>query len=198
VAPHLEKSQAKLLDPLLKDPDTLAVMSVTRILWDRFGSDRGAVELISRLATAGADDKNRDFTFGLSYTLHGIRTDAVAAGLAGLLASKNIEVRMEAYRVAASFPHPLPAAALAAQLEDRTPTGWTGQFAFRFCDQAALTLAAMAGLKERFTLKGDEAERDRIIAGLHAWWLKEGGSVDWKKLRAQIEDAERDRSVPQK
>lgn len=196
LGPHLEKKHEKVLDSVLTSLDSGATVAAARIYWERFGSDRGALELMERLKAILPEDKDANLAWVAVSVLEKIRTERTARGVLDLIASKNTRVRSEGYRITQSFPHPDLAKALVEHLDDKTLTGWSSTFPIRFCDEAAWGLIAMAGFREKYTLKGPADERDRILDELRAWWRKDGASFDWAARLRAIEDSERPRPAP--
>lgn len=190
LAPHLTKEHEKLVETVLGDPNGEAVVTAARVLWDRWRSDRGALEVIARLKAVEADDRDARVLWRSTFFLRSARTENVAKGLAALMGAKSTQVRMHAIHTAASFPHELLAAALVTQLKEKTPTGWSSSFPIRFCDEAASALIAMARLGAEFKVEGSEGERDRTIAGIQSWWEKEGAAVDWSARLRELEKSE--------
>lgn len=191
LAPHLGKEHRKLVLAVLGDGDPDALVTAATILWTRFRSDQGALEIILRLKPIGAEDPDSALMSRACMVLRSTRTEEVARGLALLMQSPHTQIRMDANSAAASFPHPLLAAGLVAQLGDTAQTGWVGRFEIRFCDHAAERLMEMLSFGDKFILKGSAEERDRTIGQLKSWWEKEGASVDWNGLRQKVEEAER-------
>lgn len=194
LGPHLGKEQEKWIEAVLADPDAEPVISAARILWDHWRSDKGGLEVIARLATVEAVDGDARILWSGPYVLRPMRTEKIARGLIDLMGAKNTRVRMEAFRTAATFPNPGLAARLTYFLDDKEPTGWSGSYPIRFCDEAAEALIRMAGLGEKYALKGTDEERDRTIGDLKKWWEKDGPSFDWKTLLWKIEEEERPRT----
>jgi hypothetical protein len=196
MGPFLEPEHAGLLEPVFASTDDQAVCDAAKILWDRFHSDRGAVEVIARLKATDAEDRDSRILFHGPLLLRRIRTEPVARGLADLMKAKNLRVRMHAISTAGEFPSPVLAKALVALFGDQAATGWHGEYDVRYCDAAAEALGRMTGLGEKFRLKGSPEDRDRTIGGLEAWWKREGESLDWAGLVKKLEEAERPKSPP--
>jgi hypothetical protein len=191
LGPHLGKEHERLIEAVLLDGDPDALVAATKILWDRFHSDRGAIELISRLRRVDPSDEDSVEAQHDVWCLWPVRTERVARALPELMRSKHVQLRMHAHEIASGFPHPLLAAELVAQFSDKTSTGWTGLYEIRFCDRAAEALLSMLGLEEKFPLKGSPEERDRTIGALKEWWDKEKDALHWMDLLEKAERADR-------
>lgn len=99
---------------------------------------------------------------------------------------------LAAIKRAATVPHPIVAAALAASLEDRAPDGtWilpgspgagVGDTRPRWCDRAAAALAALLGNPVPFDIMAREEARDVAIDRLRKWWEDHGEKVDWEEM----------------
>lgn len=178
--PHLRKEHRSLLEPILEDPDLEAVVTVARVLWDQCGDDKGALAVIARLkALKDGENRNASASWGAFHLLQNIRTEAVAEGIAALMTSPVVRLRMDAMSCAASLPSRRLAETLVSQFGDRTQTGWSSNYKIRYCDSAADALIRMLDLSKQFRLPENDEERDRTIADLKAWWEKNRDSIDW-------------------
>jgi len=180
VAKHVKDDECERVAGLLKYKSRPAVLAVARVLWERFGDDRGLRQILAAYEKGGDDHLRSDC--GEIEFLCASRAPAAIAGVVRFVERGPPGIRalfnFHAYR--AVDARVLDALLLA--MEDRASWAKVRGRGGRTCDRAALSVARMLRLK-RLSLSNTVEDRDRELDRFAAWVRAHRDKLDWDALR---------------